>query len=93
MSTFDTTNVTNMKITFSGCDNLKTIYVSNKFVTDNVTNSSRMFYDDEKLVGGNGTTYNYYLEDYDASVSDKTMAKIDKPGQPGYFTDCIFLSI
>ena len=79
LSSFDTRNVTNMSQTFYVCSNLTKIYVSDKFVIDNVTNSSNMFNYSTKLVGGNGTAYN-------ASYVDKTYARIDKSGTPGYFT-------
>ena len=79
LSSFDTSNVTDMSRMFEECAKLTTIYVSDKFVTDNVTNSSNMFKDSTKLVGENGTKYN-------SSYLDKTYARIDKSGIPGYFT-------
>ena len=79
LSSFDTSNVTDMSRMFEECAKLTTIYVSDKFVTDNVTNSSNMFKDSTKLVGENGTKYN-------SSYLDKTYARIDKSGTPGYFT-------
>lgn len=45
----------------------------------NVTRSGDMFSDCTALVGGNGTVY-------DANHTDLGYARIDKPGQPGYFT-------
>ena len=80
ISNFDTSNVTNMSYMFSDAANLKTIYASNKFNTTNATNSSKMFQYAFKLVGGAGTKYN-------SSYIDKTYARIDKSGTPGYFTD------
>ena len=79
LSSFDTSNVTNMTQTFYVCSNLTKIYVSDKFVTDNVTSSSNMFNYSTKLVGGAGTKFN-------SSYVDKTYARIDKSGTPGYFT-------
>ena len=38
-----------------------------------------MFADCTKLKGGNGTVFN-------SSYQDKTYARVDKDGQPGYFT-------
>ena len=64
---------------FQQMPNLTTIYVSDKFTTNAVTNSTNMFYNSNKLVGGNNTTYN-------SSYIDKTYARIDKEGSPGYFT-------
>ena len=58
---------------------ITTIYASNKFNTANVTSSSNMFESSSKLVGGNGTAYN-------SSYTDKTYARIDASGTPGYFT-------
>lgn len=59
---------------------VKTIYASPNFVTTNLTpNPSNIFMSTDNLVGGNGTTYawpNY----------TSTFARIDTPGNPGYFT-------
>lgn len=79
ISNFDTSNVTNIARIFSRCTNLTTIYASNKFNTSNVASSTDMFYNCPKLVGGNGTAYN-------SSYIDKTYARIDASGTPGYFT-------
>ena len=80
LSNFDTSKVKTMEYMFFNCDNLKNIYVSDKFVTNAVTNSAVMFENCKKLVGGNGTTYN-------SEKFDSEYARIDKPGQAGYFTD------
>ena len=82
LSSFDTRNVTNMNKMFYSIPNLKTIYASNKFITNNVTDSSNMFKDSTKLVGGFGTIYN-------SSKIDKTYAKIDNCSNKGYFSDKI----
>lgn len=80
LSNFDTSNVTNMDYMFKTCNNLKTIYVSDKFVTDKVINGNEMFLDSIKLVGGAGTAY-------DGTKIDKTYARIDGgTNSPGYFT-------
>ena len=81
LSSFDTSNVTDMRNMFDSCDNLVTIYVSDKFTTDKVgeSKSDEMFYNCLALVGGNGTKYN-------SSYTDKTYARIDRDGTPGYFT-------
>ena len=86
VSKFDTSKVTNMSWMFYSCSSLTTIYVSeyneitNKgWTTKNVTDSSKMFSDATKLVGGNGTKYN-------SSYIDATFARIDKEGELGYFT-------
>ena len=81
LSNSNTSNVTNMYDMFNNAKNLKTIYVSNKFTTDNVTASTSMFTNCTNLVGGAGTTYN-------SSYVDKTYARIDGgTSNPGYFTD------
>ena len=80
LSSFDTSEVEAMYRMFSGCNNLKTIYVSDKFVTDAVTNSADMLRNCKKLVGGNGTKF-------DSNKTGLEYARIDKPGQAGYFTD------
>ena len=93
LSSFDTSKVTTMWRMFYGCNNLQTIYVSDNFVTtaltnepianqaEGNTNSSHLFVNCTKLVGGAGTTYN-------SSNTDKTYARIDDPanGKLGYFT-------
>ena len=89
LSSWDTCNVTNMNAMFANgnwigaygniLSNIKKIIVSNKFVVDNVTNSSGMFGNCIALVGENGTTYN-------SSNIDKSMAHIDVEGNPGYFS-------
>ena len=81
LSSFDTSQVTNMESMFENITNLKTIYASDKFKTDNVTSSDNMFLDDTNLVGGAGTVYN-------ANNVNVTYAKIDGgTSSPGYFTD------
>ncbi|MBR6394703.1 MAG: DUF285 domain-containing protein [Ruminococcus sp.] len=80
LSSFDTSKVTDMKYMFNTCKNLKAIYVSDKFVTNAVTDSNDMFYNCSKLVGGNGTKF-------DSNKTGLEYARIDKPEQPGYFTD------
>lgn len=80
LSNFDTSNVTDMYQMFYSCSNLKTIYASDSFVTNKVTDSNYMFRDDTKLVGGAGTIY-------DSTKTDKTYARIDgRSSNPGYFT-------
>ena len=89
VSGFDTSNVLEMVEMFSGnesvCSNLQTIYASNKFVTTNACKDDDTYCSEyspifgaPNLVGGNGTEY-----------GDKTLSKarIDKSGQPGYFTE------
>lgn len=81
LSSFDTGNVTNMDTMFRGCDLLSKICVSDKWNTNNVTDSYDMFYDCTSLIGGAGTIYN-------SSYIDKTYARIDGgTSNPGYLTD------
>ena len=78
VSNFNTSKVTNMRGMFYKIK-AKTIYSSDKFVTNSVTNSDNMFGYATNLVGGNGTAYN-------SSYVDKTYARIDTASTPGYFT-------
>ena len=71
LTNFNTAKVTNMKGMFSSCYALKTIYASDKFVTDQVTESTCMFSDCLKL------------KDYTDSKEDHTYANC---GPTGYFT-------
>ena len=81
LSSFDTSNVTDMKSMFDRAANLKAIYASDKFITDNVISSDNMFYGCTNLIGGAGTAY-------DSTKIDKTYAHIDGgTSNPGYFTD------
>ena len=81
LSNFNTSKVTTMSNMFYNAKNLKTIYVSSKFVTTAVTDSKDMFTSSTKLIGGAGTKYN-------SSYVDKTYARIDGgTSNPGYFTD------
>ena len=80
LSSFDTSNVTKMSQMFYWCENLKTIYASDKFDTSNVTSDDGMFSSSSSLVGGAGTRCYY-------DKIDKTYARIDGgTSNPGYFT-------
>lgn len=80
LSSFDTSSVTDMYWMFTGAYT-NTIYVSNKFVTDQVTSSSGMFQNTNRLVGGAGTVWS------SSNPTDKTYAHIDGgTSNPGYFT-------
>ncbi|WOG04738.1 BspA family leucine-rich repeat surface protein, partial [Segatella copri] len=74
VTNFNTANVTNMEYMFMHCYKLKGIYVSDKFVTDAVTSSNKMFYESSSLSGD---------IDWSDKAVDKTYAKIDG----GYFRD------
>ncbi len=80
LSSFDTSKVTNMNNMFAYSTVLKTVYVSDKFVTDSLTKYTDMFKSSTKLVGGAGTVY-------DADHIDKEYARVDGgTSLPGYFT-------
>ena len=74
VTNFNTAKVTDMANMFFGCKMLKEIYVSDKFVTDAVTNSYQMFAYCESLSGD---------IDWSDKATDKTYAKTDG----GYFRD------
>ena len=74
LTNFNTANVTDMERMFSFCKVLTTIYASSKFVTTQVSNSSRMFNKCEKLKGEV-----VWKKD---KATDKTYAKIEG----GYFS-------
>jgi len=80
MSSFDTSNVTDMTEMFAFCMNLKTVYVGDGWNTSKVTRSEWMFDKVAHLVGGKGTMAYY-------SSADKSRAKIDGGiDDPGFFT-------
>ena len=74
LTNFNTEKVTYMYGMFSSCSSLTTIYASSKFVTTQVSNSSGMFYNCEKLKGEVVWTKD--------KATDKTFAKIEG----GYFS-------
>ena len=71
LTNFNTAKVTNMAGMFQSCYALKTIYASDKFVTDQVTEGTGMFSDCLNL------------KDYTSSKEDPTYANC---GPTGYFT-------
>jgi len=79
LSSFNTSEVTNMARLFQMSSSLETIYVGDDWKTDKVKDSTYMFFKCGSLVGGMGTVY-------DSSHTDKTYARIDGNGGPGYFT-------
>ena len=80
LSGWDTSSVTYMDQLFYRCSSLRTIYVGSKWNTNNVDDIiGREFMDCTSLVGGAGTKY-------DASHTDKTYARVDQQGSPGYLT-------
>ena len=75
VTSFNTANVTDMENMFSAGPNLKTIYASDKFVTNAVTKSSGMFAGCKSLSGDIDWT--------SGNATDKTYAKLDG----GYFRE------
>ena len=80
LGSWNTSGVTAMDYMFRQCVQLTTIYCGDKWTTINVQSSDRMFVASNKLVGGEGTTY-------DEVHLDATYARIDGgPDAPGYLT-------
>lgn len=80
LSSWNTSNATNMSKLFYQCSNLITITVSDGWDTSNVTNSADMFNGCTSLIGSAGTAYN-------SSYIDKTYAHIDGgKSNPGYLS-------
>lgn len=78
LSSFDTSKLKRTSNMFYSCTKITTIYASTNFVVTQITDSYRMFYRCNSIVGGAGTTF---------SGTDKTYARIDNPPTaPGYFT-------
>ena len=73
LTNFNTAKVSDMSYMFMGCSALTTIFVSDKFVTNQVTSSDNMFHMCINLIGAIG---------YDGSKSDHNYANY----QTGYFT-------
>ena len=81
LSSFAGTRLVNMYSTFSGCSNLRTVYVSDAFSADGVRVYDQCFSGCTSLVGGAGTTFS-------PSKTGKEYAHIDGgPSNPGYFTN------
>ena len=83
ISSFDTSNVEIMSQMFAVNPELVSIYASDKFVTNKISeyDGSELFLDCPKLVGGNGTTF-------DPSKISKEYARLDggpDSDTPGYF--------
>ena len=79
LSSFDTRNVTDMSGMFF-YTKAKTIYASPSFVTTAITTTPNYpFMSNPNLTGVNGTTWDW-------SKRDHIYARIDTPGNPGFFT-------
>ena len=79
LSSFNTQSLYNSDFMFHK-SKVKTIYVSPSFTNTSIGSSLYMFLNTTNLVGGNGTIYS------PSNPTDKTYARIDAPGTPGYFT-------
>ena len=73
LTSFNTAKVSDMRYMFMGCYTLTTIFVSDKFVTDQVTSGDNMFHMCINLIGA---------IEYDGSKSDHNFANYET----GYFT-------
>ena len=73
LTSFNTAKVSDMRYMFMGCYTLTTIFVSDKFVTDQVTSGDDMFHMCINLIGA---------IEYDGSKSDHNFANYET----GYFT-------
>lgn len=81
ISSFKTSSLTNADFMFNNCTVLTTIFASEEWNTEKITEGSQMFRYSTKLVGGKGTTY-------DENHIDYTYAHIDGgTSNPGYLTD------
>ena len=79
LSSFDTAQVSSAYNMFSNARS-RTIFVSNSFVLDSVDEADELFSGNNNLIGGNGTAFSA------SNPTNKTHARIDEPGTPGYFT-------
>jgi len=75
LSSFNTAKVTSMSRMFYICKALTTIYASDKFVTNQVTNGNDMFYGCEKLNGYDGSKTNYKYANYKTDYFSKLVGK------------------
>ena len=75
LSSFNTAKVTSMSRMFYICKALTTIYASDNFVTNQVTNGNDMFYGCEKLNGYDGCKTNYKYANYETGYFSKLVGK------------------
>ena len=80
LSNFNTANVMGMSSMFSGCSTLQTIFVSDKFVTDQVFGGDDMFIDCENLKG-----FIEYNKNTDTDKNNSGFANY----KTGYFTKLV----
>ena len=77
---WDTSGAGEMEGMFESCSRLTTIYVGSGWTVDRVSVYNTIFGNCTSLVGGNGTRWS-------SSNVDKTYARIDASGTPGYLTE------
>ena len=89
LTNFNTENVEDMYCMFYDCRNLTTIFAGEGWNTSNVVSNygynhidgrALLFGNCTSLIGGKGTRY-------DINRTSCIYARIDKPGEPGYFSD------
>lgn len=79
LTKFNTARVTNLTNMFVNSNLLETIKISSLWDVTRATRSASMFDNCTSIRGSNGTTYN-------SSYTDKTYARADTAGNPGYMT-------
>lgn len=79
LSNFNTPNLESASSMFAYAKKLKTVYVSEGWSNAKIASEDKMFSGCYALVGGNGTVY-------DMDHVGPAYARIDKAGEPGYFT-------
>ncbi|WP_026669108.1 BspA family leucine-rich repeat surface protein [Butyrivibrio sp. AE3006] len=87
LRSFSTANVTSFEQMFRACGRLRTILATDDFVANDRANCSLMFWDDGRLIGGEGTKAVYIYND---NYNYRPYVKIDRvisTGVEGYFTD------
>ena len=77
---WDTSGAGEMEGMFANCSKLTTIYVGSGWTVGRVSSYNTIFANCTSLVGGNGTRWS-------SSHVDKTYARIDASGTPGYLTE------
>ena len=86
LSSFNTSNVVTNSGSNEGMKNMflnskvKTIYASSAFNMSQIDEHEELFGGNDNLIGGNGTAFSA------SNPTNKTYARIDAPGTPGYFT-------
>ena len=96
LSNFNMAKVTNIRLMFTGCMYLQTIFVGEGWVTSSVTVSYDMFQACDKLYGGKGTAYNKeYLDASYAHIDggSENPGYLTKSGEPAFIPDEPYVTI